>query len=98
MRALVAAVLVIRGGACAAPRPPAAAPPAHRTVAETVRRRDYAGSAECEGCHRDIYKKWQASPMRNMTRRIADATVRAPFAGETFDFKGERVALVTEAG
>lgn len=97
MRAALALALVL--GACSAARPAVTGRPArHRTVAENVLRRDYAGSAECEGCHRDVYEKWLASPMRNMTRRIADATVRAPFAGETFDFKGERVTLTTEGG
>src|SRR5882672_10573064 len=74
------------------------APPRRRLVTENVLRRDYAGSAECADCHRAIYDKWRASPMRNMTRRVDGATVRAPFDGGTFTFKGETIVFATEDG
>jgi hypothetical protein len=44
-------------------------------------RADYAGSTACADCHADVYKAWAASPMRNMTRDAATATIRAPFDG-----------------
>jgi len=54
-----------------------------KIVASNVLRPDYAGSEACADCHHEIYDKWKASPMRNMTREVQDAQVRAPFDGAT---------------
>jgi hypothetical protein len=94
-----ALALALAGCAPAAappPERPAAAPPG--PVTSNVERRDYAGSARCAGCHARIYERWRASPMRNMTRLAggADPPSRAPFAGGTFNFKGDRVTLLSE--
>ena len=61
-----------------------------------ILRVDYVGSAACATCHADIYAKWSASPMRKMTRDPDQADIRAPFAGETFDFKGDTVTMFRE--
>jgi len=61
-----------------------------------ILRGDYVGSAACATCHADIYAKWSASPMRKMTRDPAQAEIRAPFAGETFDFKGDTATMFRE--
>ena len=50
-------------------------------IASNVLRRDYAGSRACADCHDAIYKQWDASPMRNMTRDAKTAVIRAPFDG-----------------
>jgi predicted CXXCH cytochrome family protein len=61
-----------------------------------ILRADYVGSASCAPCHADIYAKWAASPMRKMTRDPDHAEIRAPFAGETFSFKGDRATFFRE--
>ncbi len=58
-------------------------PEAKTAVASNMLRADYAGSQACSDCHADIWKVWDASPMRNMTRDGAHATIRAPFDGAT---------------
>ena len=64
---------------------PASSPPRitpnGEVIASNILRADYAGSKACEDCHHEIYDKWAASPMRNMTRDAATATIRAPFNG-----------------
>ncbi|HEY1811622.1 MAG TPA: cytochrome c3 family protein [Kofleriaceae bacterium] len=62
---------------------PVSPPPVQQAgpIASNVLRKDYAGSRACADCHDEIYKKWQASPMRNMTRDAATAVIRAPFDG-----------------
>jgi predicted CXXCH cytochrome family protein len=78
---------------------PAAAPgPEPGPVASNVLRGDYAGSEECAPCHPAIYRAWRESPMHRMTRNAGEAEVRAPFAGETFHFKGDRATMETRAG
>ena len=66
---------------------------------------DYAGSAACAPCHADLVARFSRSPMHRMTReaRAAGVTpgaptaeVRAPFAGETFAFKGDTVRLTSD--
>jgi hypothetical protein len=61
-----------------------------------ILRADYVGSAACASCHADVYAKWSASPMRKMTRDPDQAEIRAPFAGETFDFKGDQATMFRE--
>jgi predicted CXXCH cytochrome family protein len=46
-----------------------------------ILRADYAGSRACAECHKELYDRWAASPMRNMTRDASSATIRAPFDG-----------------
>ena len=58
-----------------------------------ILRSDYVGSAACRPCHADVFAKWMTSPMHKMTRDPAEAEIRAPFAGETFAFKKDRVTL-----
>ena len=67
-----------------------------RETRSNILRADYVGSAACASCHADVYAKWSASPMRKMTRDPADAEIRAPFAGETFNFKGDQATLFRE--
>jgi hypothetical protein len=58
-----------------------------------ILRSDYVGSAACRACHADVFAKWITSPMHKMTRNPAEAEIRAPFVGETFAFKDDRVDL-----
>jgi predicted CXXCH cytochrome family protein len=70
-------------------------------VASNVERRDYAGSAACALCHADIYARWQASPMRRMTRLAAaggEQPIRAPFDGTVIDFKGDHITVEEHEG
>ncbi len=78
--------------------PSAPAVPAARLVSSNVERRDYAGSAACAPCHSEIYDKWRASPMRRMTRPGTGDTIRAPFDGSTFHFKGDQVTFEAREG
>jgi predicted CXXCH cytochrome family protein len=80
-------------------------PPAERPrgttaalVKSNVLRADYAGSEACADCHDEIYAKWAASPMRNMTREIAGATVRAPFDGATLATGTDIATMEMSAG
>ena len=82
------------GASCRAPAGSVAtgAAPALETRSNILRA-DYVGSAACAGCHADVYARWAASPMRNMTRDPEHAAIRAPFAGETFTFKGDQATF-----
>ncbi|HEX4459390.1 MAG TPA: hypothetical protein VIA18_15530, partial [Polyangia bacterium] len=91
-KALVVCVLA----ACAAPRVPvprtasattASAPP---IVTSNILRRDYAGSQACAACHSDLYEKFMAAPMHNMTRLPSATTPMPPFTG-AFKFKDDVV-------
>jgi predicted CXXCH cytochrome family protein len=92
---LVLGLLV--AGCRRAPAPPPAPPPDARVVGSNVERRDYAGSAACAPCHPSIYDRWQASPMRRMTRS-GDTASRAPFDGSVFRFKGDQVTAEEHEG
>jgi predicted CXXCH cytochrome family protein len=80
------------------------APPAERPkgtaqiIASNVLRADYAGSDACSDCHHEIYEKWAASPMRNMTRDVKSAQVRAPFDGATLRVGGDSATMLMEDG
>ena len=77
MRALVILALI----SCGHPAPAPRAVPAGDAIVSNVLRADYAGSKTCGDCHEAIEKSWAASPMRNMTRDAATATIQAPFDG-----------------
>jgi len=66
-----------------APSTPSRVAPAGKVVGSNVLRGDYAGSLACGDCHHEVYERWARSPMRNMTRDAATATIRAPFDGAT---------------
>jgi predicted CXXCH cytochrome family protein len=94
----VAAALAL--GACGAARPRAIAspPPGGARVASNIVREDYAGSARCAGCHREIHAAWERSPMHRMTRVPETTDVRAPFDGRAFRFKDDIARLSAEGG
>jgi predicted CXXCH cytochrome family protein len=89
--------LLVLLAACSSPPDPvtAKAPP---TVTSNVMRGDYAGSEACADCHHEIYDKWAASPMRNMTRDAASAQIRAPFTGGTLALGRDVATMTTENG
>jgi predicted CXXCH cytochrome family protein len=96
---VVAGVWALSAG-CGAARPArnvAAPAPGPARVASNIVRADYAGSARCEPCHREIHAAWERSPMHLMTRVPETADVRAPFDGRVFRFKDD-TARVAEAG
>lgn len=96
---LLAAAALALGCGGARPQPvragAAEAPSGH--VRSNILRGDYAGSARCASCHREIHASWAASPMHRMTRVPEQAVVRAPFDGRVLTFKDDTAAL-TEAG
>lgn len=61
-------------------------------------RADYAGSSACGDCHAAIYQSWAASPMRNMTRDAATATIQAPFDGAMLRVGGETCTMTMVDG
>ena len=63
-----------------------------------VRRADYAGSASCAPCHAKEYDAWQGSPMRRMTRALAQTSVHAPFDGRSFSFKSDQAWMEQRDG
>ncbi|MFT3699215.1 MAG: cytochrome c3 family protein [Kofleriaceae bacterium] len=75
-----------------APKPVLAAGP----IASNVVRADYAGSSACADCHADIYKAWEHSPMRNMTRDAATAEIKAPFDGASLKVGQDVVTMVMD--
>jgi predicted CXXCH cytochrome family protein len=94
VRTWTVVIAVLLGASCRAPAGSVAtgAAPALETRSNILRA-DYVGSAACAGCHADVYARWAASPMRNMTRNPEHAAIRAPFAGETFTFKGDQATF-----
>jgi predicted CXXCH cytochrome family protein len=97
--------LVCLAGCAARPSRPAvaAAQPAPVAVAagevrSNILRRDYAGSRACAPCHGDIYDKFMAAPMHNMTRLPGEAKIAAPFDGSRFHFKDDTVAFESAGG
>ncbi len=69
-----------------------------RPVASNVTRADYAGSAACTPCHRDIADKLKRSPMHRMTRDAAHTDISAPFDGGVFEFMGDSVRFEKRGG
>ena len=94
-------LIVVALSGCPSPGPVRRAPPSNidiapgTPVASNILRRDYVGSTECSDCHSEIYEAWLRSPMRGMTRDAGTATIRAPFTGTVFRFKGDHVAMET---
>ena len=74
-------MLALIAGACGRPAPVPRVTPNDEVIASNILRRDYAGSQACADCHDEVYQKWAASPMRNMTRDASKARIRAPFDG-----------------
>jgi predicted CXXCH cytochrome family protein len=66
--------------------------------ASNILRGDYIGSSACGDCHGKIYEAWEKSPMRNMTRDAATATIRAPFDGTTFTVGTDTATMEMEGG
>jgi predicted CXXCH cytochrome family protein len=62
-------------------------------VHSNIERADYAGSAACAPCHGREYATWLDSPMHRMTRDLHATTIAAPFAGESFAFRGDSVRM-----
>lgn len=69
-----------------------------RVVASNVLRADYAGSRTCEDCHEAQFASWQHSPMRNMTRDAATATIRAPFDGVSIRVGTDTATMEMQGG
>jgi len=61
-------------------------------------RADYVGSASCAPCHAKEYDAWQRSPMRRMTRSLAQTSVHAPFDGRSFAFKDDEAWMEQRDG
>jgi predicted CXXCH cytochrome family protein len=99
---LVPCALVL--GACGATQPgvgrvsPAAGAHAPGRVASNILRGDYAGSARCAPCHREIFAAWQGAPMHRMTRVPEQTEVRAPFDGRSFRFKDDTARVTMRDG
>ncbi|MBA2543976.1 MAG: hypothetical protein H0V17_30315, partial [Deltaproteobacteria bacterium] len=92
-------VLLVLLAACGSkPAAPSSSSGANRVVTSNVLRSDYAGSEKCADCHAEIYKAWAASPMRNMTRDAATASIRAPFDGTTFTVGDSTATMETDNG
>jgi predicted CXXCH cytochrome family protein len=85
--------------ACGQPTPaPARVAPAAGVIASNVLRADYAGSRACDGCHHEIFDRWEASPMRNMTRDAATAAIRAPFTNTRLRVGDDIATMYSEGG
>jgi predicted CXXCH cytochrome family protein len=92
-RILVLVPLAACGGSTT---PAAQIAPGKGPVASNILRGDYAGSASCADCHGAVYTTWESSPMRNMTRDAAAATIRAPFVGATLTVGSDTCTMETE--
>lgn len=66
--------------------------------ASNILREDYIGSSACGDCHAKIYEAWEKSPMRNMTRDAATATIRAPFDGTTLTVGADSATMEMQGG
>jgi predicted CXXCH cytochrome family protein len=67
-------------------------------IASNILRADYAGSRACSECHHDIYERWASSPMRNMTRDVNAAKIRAPFNGAQLRVGSDTATMETDNG
>jgi predicted CXXCH cytochrome family protein len=67
-------------------------------VSSNVARADYAGSKACEPCHADVYKRWAASPMRRMTRRLDATQIDGRFDGARVRFHDDAVTVEEHDG
>ena len=94
--ALVGAAVLACGSKPTVDARPPSAPAA--VVSSNVLRADYAGSKTCEPCHAEIYAKWAASPMRRMTRRLAETQIDARFDGSSVPFHDDAVVVEERDG
>ncbi len=85
-------------GACHGAETPSRVPVAAATLTSNVLRADYAGSRACGDCHGAIYASWEKSPMRNMTRDAATATIQAPFDGAQLHVGTDTITMSTIDG
>ena len=69
-----------------------------RGTTSNILRGDYIGSSGCGDCHTKIYEAWEKSPMRNMTRDVATATIRAPFDGTTLTVGTDTATMEMQNG
>lgn len=67
-------------------------------ISSNILRDDYIGSSACSDCHTKVYEAWENSPMRNMTRDAATATIRAPFDGATLTVGTDTATMEMEGG
>ncbi len=95
MRGAALVLLAACSGSSARPAAPA---PADDRVASNILFQDHAGSAACRPCHVDIYRAWSSSPMRNMTRVVGGAEVRAPFDGASLRVGNDSTTAETIGG
>ncbi len=97
MRLLALVVLVVGCGGSKTPPTPRVTPDG-AIIASNMLRRDYAGSKPCAECHDELYARWAASPMRNMTRDAASAAIKAPFTGTKLTVGDETATMYTDDG
>src|SRR5262245_9615245 len=83
---------------CGASQDAPRARPSARHVQSNVLRSDYAGSAACRSCHTETYDAFIRSPMHRMTRVASGDSIRAPFDGTTYSFKGDSVTVEQQSG
>ncbi len=95
---MVSVVLAVLAACSSSKTPARVTPAAPQTVASNVLRGDYAGSRACEDCHASQFASWQQSPMRNMTRDAATATIRAPFEGASIQIGTDTCTMEMEGG
>jgi predicted CXXCH cytochrome family protein len=96
---LAAACFAACGGSAGAPKSAALAMSGGPGEPHSnLRRADYAGSASCAPCHAKEYDAWQRSPMRRMTRSLAQTSVHAPFDGRSFTFKTDEAWMEQRDG
>jgi len=90
-------VVLAVSAACGRPSSPAHVTPSPGGITSSnILRADYAGSRACAECHKELYDQWAASPMRNMTRDAATATIRAPFDGATLHVGTETASMIMD--
>ncbi|MGC4094977.1 MAG: cytochrome c3 family protein [Polyangiaceae bacterium] len=79
-------------GACT-PAAKSAGPTRADRVTSNVLSSDYVGSKACADCHRAEYDAFLDSPMHRMTRAVSTSELRAPFAGEQFNLRGDMARM-----
>lgn len=94
-RLRLAACVALLASCGSSPSPTEPAPRPASVVKSNVSFADYAGSKACAGCHAEHAASFERSPMHNMTRAAAGATVRAPFDGTEFHFHDDVAKLET---
>ena len=85
-------------GACGEPPPVPVPHVIMGPLVSNVLRPDYAGSQACADCHGAIFAIWARSPMRNMTRDAATATIRAPFDGASIQVGTDTCTMEMDGG